>query len=143
MAVKASAATMAAKGRLSPETLFKGGFGQAGLKVSHRPAPWSVWHDTAIIPLYAAIGAGCALCTYACSRNLNNHPDICWYKSRSPESKVGNLTNQASSYHEQRLFLANGRERSFRLGGGDMFGNGGMNMILGMKKAGNGRNGIE
>lgn len=29
-----------------------------------------------ITPLYAAIGAGCVLCAYTCTRNLVTYPDI-------------------------------------------------------------------
>ena len=60
-----------------------------------------------------------------------------WYKKKPTDDITFNNGNTASTYHEQRLFLASGRERSTRLLGGGLFG--GKNQVLagkyGNKKA--------
>lgn len=48
------------------------------------------------------------------------------------DSSIFNEKNTAATYHEQRLFLASGRERSFRLLGGGMYPEG--NAILASKR---------
>jgi hypothetical protein len=48
-----------------------------------------------------------------------------WYKSKyssNPDEAVFNSGNTAATYHEQRLFLASGQERSTRLLGGSLYG---------------------
>ena len=60
-----------------------------------------------------------------------------WYKKKPTDDITFNTGNTAGTYHEQRLFLAAGRERSTRLLGGGLFG--GKNQVLagkyGNKKA--------
>lgn len=55
-----------------------------------------------------------------------------WYKKKPIDNFLFNEGNTAASYHEQRLFLASGRERSFRLLGGSMYPEG--NAILASKR---------
>ena len=55
-----------------------------------------------------------------------------WYKRKPTDEVIFNEGNTASTYNEQRLFLASGLNRSTRLLGGTTFG--GSNQVYASKR---------
>lgn len=75
---------------------------------------WKTWVRPEVYPLFFAIGGGCGLCVFMCSRTLMHNPDV---RVMKPDRTAGVL--EEDRFYKEGEFFHNHAIRRF-LGSGDV-----------------------